>query len=373
MFEQRNYCLLKCWVIAVVGLVALAWCSGALAQGPPPPDFYRITGGPLRGSMALGNMFSTKTLGMGGASHAIEGPRSINPAALGWTEEYDVELMYQSVRFNEGPHAWYYYGEVTIPMPVLGGGLKLMGLSLSSDEDENALSTHNETHLWGREFGFAYGRYLTDRISIGASGFPSDPSEIRMEDAVYNTGTPGTPVIGQSTVSGRAQSQVGSIRAGTLVRVLDEDSECMGITPGKLNFGATYTHIIDEWKTRGLPAGADDDDTAYINVGGVGVSYEPCEYAALVFDYQFGHIGGVDIRDNVDLINLGGEVRPIEWMQLRVGSMDSKFTAGVGLTCPLGWQVDYAYVDGGYEDTRDAFGRGLVHSLAVSKKFGGKQ
>ena len=344
MFEQRNRCFLKCGTIAVVGLLALAWCSGAVAQDP------RTIGGPLRGSMVLGNLFSTKAIGMGGASHGTEGPRSINPASTGWTEEYDVELAYQDVGFRSGPDASYYYGEVTIPVPVLGGGLKLMGTSLSSSNTDDS-KMGPDTHLWGREFGFSYGRYLTDRISIGASGFPSDPSEIRVGGTV-----------------GRAQSQVGSIRAGTLVRVLDKDSECMGITPGKLNFGATYTHIIDEWKTRGFP----DDDTAYINVGGLGVSYEPCEYATLVFDYQFGHIGGVDIPDNVDLINLGGEVRPIEWLQLRAGSMDSRFTAGLGLSCPKGWQLDYAYVDGGYEDVQDAFGRATIHSIAVSKRFGGQ-
>jgi len=355
MCEYKKPCYMRCWTIAVACLLALTWCGSALAQ-PPPPEAFKTLGGPLRGSMVLGNLFSTKAMGMGGASHGTEGPRSINPASTGWTEEYDVELTYQNVGFRNGPDASYYYGEVTIPVPVLGGGLKLMGVSLSSSNTDDS-KMGPDTHLWGREFGFSYGRYLNDRISIGAAGFPSDPSEIRVGGTPYGT------------LTGRAQSQVGSIRAGTLVRVLDEDSECMGITPGKLNFGATYTHIIDEWKTRGLPAGADDDDTAYINVGGVGVSYEPCEYATLVFDYQFGHISGVDIRDNVDLINLGGELRPIEWIQLRAGSMDSRFTAGLGLSCPKGWQVDYAYVDGGYEDVQDAFGTATVHSIAMSKKF----
>jgi len=351
MYQHKSDSSPKYSTIAVAGLLVLAWCSAAPAQDP------RVVGGPLRGSMALGNMFSTRAMGMGGASHGLEGPRSINPASIGWTEEYDVELSYENVRFTDGPHAGYYYGEVTFPMPVLGGGMKLMGTVLSSDTEDSKMGT--DTHLWGREFGFAYGRYLTDWLSIGAAGFPSDPSELRT-----TVTTPGGPL----RLTGRAQSQLGSIRAGALVRVLDEESECP--VPGKLNVGATYTHIIDRWETRHLPPGMDDTDTAYINVGGFGFAYEPCPYAALVFDYQFGHVGGVDVRDNIDLINFGTEVRPmLDWLQLRIGSMDSRFSAGFGLTCPKGWQLDYAYVDGGYEDTNRAFGRGIVHSVAVSKRF----
>jgi len=344
MCTRKSRGFVKCWTIVATGLLALVLCNSAVAQDP------RTIGGPLRGSMVLGNLFSTKASGMGGASHGIEGPRSINPASLGWVEQFDVELAFQSARFNEGPHALYYYGEVTVPVPVLGGGLKLMGTSLSSDSEDSLMGT--DTHQWGREFGFAYGRYLTDRISIGAAGFPSDPSELRVSGLV-----------------GRAQSQVGSIRAGTLVRVFEEDSEVMGINPGKLNVGATFTHIIDDWETRGLPATMDDDDTAYINVGGVGVAYDPFDFATLAFDYQFGHISGVDIRKNVDLINFGAEVRPVEWLQLRAGSMDSRFSGGIGISLPMGFQVDYAYVDGGFEDTRSAFGRALVHALAVSVEF----
>jgi len=348
-----NVSFVKCrTVVMLAALLALMWSSAARAQDA------RTIGGPLRGSMVLGNMYSTRVLGMGGATHAIEGPRSMNPASLGWTEEFDVEVSYQSARYNQGPHASYYYTEVTVPVPVLGGGLKLMGTSLSSDTDDSKMGT--DTHVWGREFGFAYGRYLTDRISIGAAGFPSDPSELRT-----TVTTPGGPL----TLTGRAQSRVGSIRAGTLIRVLDGEDECMGINPGKLSVGTTYTHIIDEWKTRGLPPGMDDDDTAYVNVGGVGLAYEPCQYATLAFDYQFGHIGGVAVRDNVDLINFGGEVRPIEWLQLRAGCMDSRFSAGIGVTLPMDFQIDYAYVDGGFEDTSSAFGRALVHALAVSKRF----
>ncbi len=88
-----------------------------------------------------------------------------------------------------------------------------------------------------------------------------------------------------------------------------------------------------------------------------------------MFDYEFGRITGVTIPPNVDLIRFGTELRPFDWFQIRFGSNDSRFTTGMGISCPHGWQLDYAYVDGGFEDAMSAFGHATVHSVSLSKSF----
>lgn len=238
-------------VVAVIAALSLS--ATCMAQD------LRTVGGPMRGSMVLGNLLSTRAMGMGGASIAIEGPRSLNPASLGWTEKADVQITGMQADFNAGPETRYTLVEATVPVDlnVMKGGVKLMGAAISSGTADNKLGF--ETHMWGREAGFEFGFGLNDRFSIGGAGFPSDPSEVRMKAPF-------------GTVTGRAQSQIGSIRFGSLMRVITEEDDL----PGKLNVAGMYTHVIDEWKARGLPAGSDDDDTAYVNVWSVaGVQQAP--------------------------------------------------------------------------------------------------
>ncbi len=343
----RSVSLIKYSIL--VSLIYIVNTGTVSAQDP------RTIAGPMRGSMHLGNIQQVAAQGMGGAALAVEGSDSLNPAALAWFKTMEVEMAVLHGDFNQGPDTTYYYGEVTFPEPWLGGTLQLMAISISSDTEDSRMGS--DTHLWGREVGFAYGVPITGRIAVGVSGYPDNPSEVRIE-------TPG------GTLTGRANGKVGSFRVGTLARVFTDESELFGFNPGKLNVAGMYTHIIDSWKTRGLPAGFDDDDTAYINKTNFGLSYTPCDMFMVAFDYEFGNVGGVDIAgDNIDIISFGAEVRPTDWLQLRSGSLDSRFTAGMGLSLPGGWQMDYAYTDGGFEDVKKAFGHATEHAISVSKRF----
>jgi hypothetical protein len=311
---------------------------------------------------------------MGGASVAVEGPDSFNPASLGWLKEREIELSYYDYDFRSGPNVYSVRGDVAFPL--LGGGMQLKVLHLDSDRSES-LMDGLEADVWGREFGFAYGRHVTDWLSMGFAGFPMDVSELRLH-------IPG----GDEIAEGRGESKLGSARLGMLLRLPEEWSKewkTVGIHGERsfkvhiprVRFGATFDHIMDRLKMRPSGDAPDLHDTYYANIWTIGGAIDLTETTMLVADYKWGTVHGENVRAHPRSPNFGLETRPkitigdvkYDGLALRVGSTRGNLTAGAGAKFLKRWEVNYAYVDGAGEDVRKAFGEATMHAVSVRTTF----
>jgi len=352
--------------IVSVATVICVLCTMAYAQGPE-------LAGPTRGT-ALHLAYSprVRSAGMGGASVAIEGTDSFNPAALGWLKEGEVELSFNDYDFRNGPHAYAWRTDVSYPL--LGGGLQLKGFFLDSDRSVSKMGGA-EADVWGREFGFAYGRHINDYISMGMAGFPSDISELRLH-------APG----GDEVAEGRGESKLGSARLGALVRLPGNKewrketrvgTRAFTLEMPTIRLGATFDHIIDRLKGRYHGAFPDAHDTYYANVWTIGGAIDLTETTMFVADYKWGTVHGENVRAHPRSPNFGLEKRPkitigdvkYDGLALRVGSTRGNLTAGAGAKFLKRWEVNYAYVDGAGEDVRKAFGEATMHAVSVRTTF----
>jgi len=349
---------------ARAGLVAalLSLGSGVALAGAPDSSLQ----GPLRGiTLHLAYYPPTpRAAGMGGATVAVAGVDSLNPAAVGFAKAIDLSLDYGRHSFSRGPDLDFYHGQVVFPMPGLGGYMKLMGMSLSTRDEDDTSRLGLDFHFWARELGFAYGREVPlpdgvpGRLAIGAGGYPSDPSEVRA-----------SPPGGSRLASGRAHSELGSIRLGMLYEPVEQ-----------LSLGAQYTHILDYLYTDAPAFGVShDDDRYHVNLFTVGAAFKPDDKTVIAIQHLFGRASGRNVylhpddKIRFDYFSLGAERQiPITeeiGLALRAGMLRGNFTCGLGVTLPKDFRVDYALMSHYGYDVRNEFGTGPLHIIGVAKSF----
>jgi len=348
-------------VLAVVAPAARA--SETNGNGPAAPAALppaALCAGATRGGLNIVLPYYPPTVraaGMGLATVALEGVDSHNPAALGFHEGFDVVLDYGRVDFQHGPDLDIYHGHVVAPMPVVGGAVKLMGFGISTRNEDNS-RIGGRTHVWAREFGFAFGRQLPlpdavpGRVAFGMAGFPSDPSEVRIENG-----------LGSGAVcKGRGQSKLGSIRVGFMYIPIET-----------LSLGIQYTHIKDYLRQSLFGGSYRSNANYFVNLWTFGLAFRPDEKTVVLVQHMTGRASGTGVHANYDVFSIGIErlvpVTDNVEIALRIGAHDTNMTYGIGVNLPGGWRVDYAFLHHYGEQLAAFFGRGPMHMIGAGKSF----
>ena len=339
--------------------VAAALCvlaAGAAWAGAPDASLT----GPTRGGLNLHLSFyppTARSAALGTSTVALEGVDSHNPAALAFTKGFDLAYDYGRCSFGHGPDVDMHRGHLIVPIPKpVGGAMKLMGFNLSTRHTEMS-RMGADTHVWAREFGFAYGREiplpgkLPGQLGVGVGGFPSDPSELRLS-AVGPDGK------SRRIAHGRGISKLGSTRLGVLYQI------------DQFNVGAQYTHIKDDlWASYPGFGVARTSDKYYANLYTLGAAYRPDERTVLLVQHLTGRAQGDGVRADYDIFSLGAEREITDWLALRAGLLDGELTCGFGLKLPQDFRVDYAFMANYGHEVRQAFGEGGLHMIGIGKRF----
>ncbi len=336
-------------------LVGIAAIAGLLAAGPLWAGAPNASlAGPTRGGLNIVLPYypaTPRAAALGTSTVALEGVDSHNPASLGFAQGFDVAYDYGRVSFDHGPDLDIHRGHVVAPVPYVGGFVKLLGMNLSTRKTEFS-RMGADVHVWGREFGFHYGRAIPlpdsvpGRLALGIGGFPSDPSELRLEMP-----------DGNRIAKGRGRSQVSSVRAGALYQI------------DRFSFGGQFTHIKDELKAsfKGVPVRFEDN--YYVNIWTVGAGFRPDEKTVLLVQHLFGRAQGEGVRKNYDIFSIGAEREVLNRFALRAGMLDGNLTLGVGIKLPYDFRLDYSFMAQYGEELRKAFGQGDLHIVGVGKSF----
>ena len=329
------------WMM-VAALLAMVLPAGlASAQMPI------VVSGLPRGTLYLGSTPTVRAWGMGGASIAVEGAQSANPAALGWVDGYEIEGTYGHLGFGQGPDANYGRLDVVTPVPYVGGALKLKTYLIESNKACSDLGELN-TYWWGREAGFAYGRAVCDWLSFGVGGYPYDRTQISLVD----------PATDLRVAKGTGTSFLGSVELGALLRPSD-----------KFNIGVIYAHRIDHWRINNYALGK-RRSKYYMNKLELGAAIKPDDKTIIAGEYRIGHISGKDVDPDAQRWGSVGIERYVtDWLALRAGIHHESLTLGGGVEIPGGWEVNYAYVDGAHEGVDKVFGHATLHTISVTKRF----
>ncbi|MBE7560459.1 hypothetical protein HS125_16565 [bacterium] len=312
--------------------------------------------GLLRDEMALGLRPTAASAGMGGAYVGVAGPDSMNPAALGAMEGWQALFQYLHTGWDDAPDADNLRADLFVPVPRIGGTLRLMVEGYESDDYE-LTRLGLETEFQSRTLGFQYGRTILDeRLRIGLGGYPYEKAEIDFR-------VPGGP----KALSGDAFSQIGSLDGGVQFDV------CKYAT-----LGLRGIYIIDELDgtlyppATGGPKVDVGDHDYYIHYLAPGVALRPFEGTLVAIDYWNGEIEGHAADDShfdmdVDRWSFGVEQRLFEdRLILRAGGWNGGFTAGIGTRLLEGrLSLDYAFVDEAYNDISDVFGDAESHYATV--------
>jgi hypothetical protein len=306
--------------------------------------------GLLRDEFALGLTPTLKSAGMGGAYVGVDGPQSMNPAGLSSVDYFHIMGTYGYYDHDMGPSAHRGRLDAIAPVPMLGGAARIMLDGLDSESAEATRMPGNPPVEYdGVTLGLQYGRNITDWLAVGFGGYPYEKANVDMT-------TPG------GVVHGEAFSQLGSIQLGALIRPHE-----------KVRIGAQFIHIIDDLETW-LPGPAHMGDYFHINYLALGVSATPFEGTLIALDYWAGEIeGSVDpvtpFDVDIDRWNFGVQQRVCDYCDLRVGSNNGGFTAGLTVHVLDNVDIDYAYVNQALRDKEDVFGDTQYHGISISAKF----
>ena len=324
------------WLAAVcVTLVVGLACTLAHAQ-------VAKLAGPTRGNtIHLSYNPTVRAAGMGGATLALEGTDSLNPAAIGWLTEGEIELSYGNYDFRSGPAINSYRMDVTYP--VLGGGAQLKIYGFDSSTRMSKMGAPTEVH--GYEVGVVYGRRINDRVSLGFAGFPLEESTLRLHG------------VGK----GRGESVLGSLRLGGLVRVTDT-----------ISIATMFDHIKDRLKDY-YADGTYVREMYYANIWTIGGAIRLGEKTVFAADYRWGDVDGNEADPSTMLnprsTHFGLEHQLTDEITLRIGQTKGNITAGTGIKLFDRWELNYAYIDGAAVEIESAFGTATTHMVALSAKL----
>ena len=303
--------------------------------------------GPTRGNtIHIAYNPTVRAAGMGGATLALEGTDSLNPAALGWLEEGEVELSFGNYDFRSGPSVNYYRADMTYP--VLGGGAQVKAYFFDSNHRLSRMpdpAVPSKTSVWGYEFGVAYGRHVNDYVSFGLGAFPLEESTLRLSG------------VGK----GRGESLIGSARLGALARVHE-----------KISVATMFDHIRDRLKDH-YESGGCAREMYYANIWTIGGAMHLDEKTVFAADYRWGKVNGNKADPTTQLrvrtTHFGLERQLNDNIALRIGQTRGHITAGAGLKLFDKWELNYAYVDGAAREIDSAFGTATTHLVSLSLKI----
>jgi len=324
------------WLAAVSVLLAVGLaCTSAHAQ-------VAKLAGPTRGNtIHIAYSPTVRAAGMGGATLALEGTDSLNPAAIGWLTEGELEFSYGNYDFRSGPAI--NYGRLDVTYPVLGGGAQLKVYGFDSNTSMSKMGAPTEVH--GYEFGVVYGRKINDRASFGFAGFPLEESTLRLHG------------VGK----GRGESVLGSFRLGGLVRVTDT-----------ISIATMFDHIKDRLKDY-YADGTYLREMYYANIWTIGGAIRLGDKTIFAADYRWGDVNGNEADPSTQLnprsTHFGLEHQLTDEIALRIGQTKGNITAGAGLKLFDKWELNYAYVDGAAEEIESAFGTATTHLVSLSLKL----
>lgn len=323
---------------ALIGFLLLVGLP-AFAQNQLP--------GLLRDEYALGLTPPLKSAGMGGAYVGVDRLQSMNPAALSGIDYFNITGAYSIYDHDDGPTGHRGRVDLTAPVPMLGGGARLMLDGLASDGMEETLLPGNAPVEYdGFTLGLQYGRNITDWAAFGFGGYPYEKANVEMGGGVDTEGL----------------SQIGSIQLGTLFRPHE-----------KINIGGQYIYIKDDLEAF-LPGGGHMGDYYHIHYFALGVSAMPFDGTLLALDYWNGEIvgdiaPGAVLNQDVDRWNFGIEQRVCDYCDLRLGSNNGGVTAGFTIHAMENLDIDYAYANKMLNDKANLLGETQYHGISVSYRF----
>ena len=357
---MRRNLLLACLAAAIL---AVAYAGTALAGAPPNASLA----GPTRGGLdlALPYMQTGRGAAMGGATVALDGSDTQNPAALGFMKGVvSFSAGYGSTSYDDGPDVAMYNSQIVFPMPFLGGTSKIMGYHMkTTDRDASRMMGGMEAEVWATQYGIAYGRQIPLRglipgkLAIGFAGYPNDPSQVWLRDGT-----------GATVAHGRGMSKIGSMRLGFLYKPTD-----------LINIGGDFSHIKDHlYATYAAFPGIRYESNYHVNIYTIGAAARLGHRGLLgrttiTAQYLGGHANGQGVDQAYVVMGGGIEHRiPITEViniMLRSGYYAHSPTYGFGLTLPYRLTLDYAYVPNYGNNLAKAFGHGALHSVCVTKGF----
>ncbi len=326
-----------------------------------PSAFSQEFAGLLRDEMALGLRPTAASAGMGGAYVGVAGPDSMNPAALGVMEGFLALFQYEHSEWDDAPEANELRGDVFLPVPYIGGTMRLMGEGYNSSGDD-VTKLGLETQYRSRTLGFQYGRSIfNDKFRIGAGGYPYEKAKI---DFLVPDGP--------KAIRADAMSQLGSLDGGVQYDVCEHAT-----------IGVRGIYIIDELDgllyppATGGPKVDIGDHNYHIHYVAPGIAVRPWENTLLALDYWHGRIkghaaNGGTFESDVHRWNFGAEQRLFdEKLILRAGGWNGGFTAGIGtrLLEEKRLSLDYAFVDEAYDDIANVFGKAQSHYVTVKLRW----
>ena len=323
-------------------------CGAVVVSVAIPSQAQIQLSGLLRDEYALGLTPTIKSAGMGGAYVGIDDIRSMNPAALSGVDFYDAALTYGNYDHDDGPMAHRGRLDMTLPVPYIGGGARLM-IDWLDSESEEMTQLGAPVEYDGFTLGFQQGLNITESWAVGIGGYPYEKAEVDMV-------TPG------GTLEGEALSQLGSVQLGTLYRLHE-----------KVNVGGQFIYIYDDLELS-MPGGGHMGDYYNIHYFSIGASVMPFEGTLLAVDYWNGEIegdvvAGVPFDVDVDRWNFGAEQRVCDYFDLRAGSNNGGFTAGFSIHIAEGIDLDYAYVNQALRDKESVFGDTEYHGVSLNYRF----
>ena len=155
--------------------LAVILILAAVALAALPHSVYGQAKVGTTGAQFLELEVSSRAMGMGGAFTAVADDISAvyyNPAGLTSLYGREAAFTYISMPADVG----FGFGAIGLPLESIGGFLGISAYALTSGEIIETTWERGEQEGTGRTFGYndfavgvSYGRYLTDRFSVGFS------------------------------------------------------------------------------------------------------------------------------------------------------------------------------------------------------------
>ncbi len=340
----RHKILLVVSLLAILSFPLVSVCQGQ--------EFAGV----LRDELALGLTPTAANLGMGGAYVGLDDISSMNPAALGFVEGYDLMFTAGHVNPSYGPNINLTRGDVTMPF-FFNSHARLMGMYTES-RGKGLTRLGVDAQFEASTIGLHLGIPINEKLSIGMGAYPYENAKIDL----YH------PVLKSRLIYGDADSQIGSTQIGAQYKLLDN-----------LTIGAEFIFIIDtlfgELKPAltGGPTIRKDFDYK-IHYEAIGASWKPFEKTLVAIDYRTGEIEGEDMNgQNFDVdINrwsYGVSQGILDWWTIRAGMKNDGLTLGTGFTICERVGINYAYCHKAYRDKETVFDDADIHMLSISTKF----
>lgn len=290
---------------------------------------------------------SVDLAGMGGQNICVPTPSGSNPAQYPTLEDFEcktapfvAEYLFD---FDKGPDVNMTITTVTTKAGP--GFLRLNYYQLKSlNRDSRGLLVPQ--NISGETAEIGYGLKLSDKLMVGASITPL----LKSTSEVYV----GRLKLGSGTVKGEFTSTLGILYRPTK----------------KISLGLCYNYSLQTIKSRQFGQTTREEiSTDFLRAG---IAVQPWKGATFGAEWLGGRIDNKSVNDVYpQKWFFGGEQWLDKHIAIRVGCMDGKPTAGLGIA--LGKKpslfIDYAFVANPAGDMKPFWGDASAHLLSVCYAF----